>query len=312
LPLSVEAGFHYDRISSRNLFNLLHRDVTGQHQMRAGRSHIEILRSELERRKKLNPRYSLRSFARNLRIDPSALSRVLHGKQPVSPVGAKKLLELLRLEGDEADEFLESILRDHGERMRKVLYPRSTEAIRPVGGDGTSPPGAFSALSQGSASEIQSLVLPVLGSLADWISLHFLSMDGLIQRAMTLHRRAEPVRALLALEARYPPDPDARHGIARTLRTAECEVLREIPDAMLEDDFRNVRYDNECLRFYVDHRLRSQMSLPLRRDRKLVGALTFSRVGSAEGYRDADLRAALGLVERAELLLGRASTAQEA
>src|SRR5947209_6020860 len=38
--------------------------------------HIHILRSELERRRRKNPRYSLRAFSARLGVDPSGLSRI--------------------------------------------------------------------------------------------------------------------------------------------------------------------------------------------------------------------------------------------
>lgn len=44
----------------------------------------ELLAAELARRQRLNPRYSLRGFARLLRINHSTLSRLLKSKRPVT------------------------------------------------------------------------------------------------------------------------------------------------------------------------------------------------------------------------------------
>lgn len=60
-------------------------------------AHIEILRSELESRQAVNPRYSLRGFADYLGLHPSALSRILKGKQPLSLESAVYILKKLKL-----------------------------------------------------------------------------------------------------------------------------------------------------------------------------------------------------------------------
>lgn len=44
-----------------------------------------FLQDELVRRCKKNPRFSLRAFARTLAIEPSALSKILHGKRALTP-----------------------------------------------------------------------------------------------------------------------------------------------------------------------------------------------------------------------------------
>lgn len=44
----------------------------------------EFLKDELRRRVKLNPNYSLRSFARNLNVSPGALSEILRGRRELS------------------------------------------------------------------------------------------------------------------------------------------------------------------------------------------------------------------------------------
>ncbi|HTL11225.1 MAG TPA: TIGR02147 family protein [Bdellovibrionota bacterium] len=56
-----------------------------------------LLRRELERRCRTNPRYSLRAFARALQISPTALSLVLSGKRPLSRKAAHKVAQVLPL-----------------------------------------------------------------------------------------------------------------------------------------------------------------------------------------------------------------------
>jgi len=53
------------------------------------------LQAELIRRCKVNPKYSMRSFARSLRMDPSLLSKVLRGERSMNLVTFKKVAESL-------------------------------------------------------------------------------------------------------------------------------------------------------------------------------------------------------------------------
>jgi len=43
-----------------------------------------ILAEEFSRRRRTNARYSLRAFARSVRLDHSTLSQLLHGKRPMT------------------------------------------------------------------------------------------------------------------------------------------------------------------------------------------------------------------------------------
>ena len=60
-----------------------------------------VLRRELERRCKDNPRYSLRAFAAAIGMSPTALSFVLTGKRPLSKKAAKQVANTLSLSSEE-------------------------------------------------------------------------------------------------------------------------------------------------------------------------------------------------------------------
>ena len=57
-----------------------------------------VLNAELEKRKKKNPRYSLRSFAKSLHIDPTALLRIMQGERHPTSATLLKILKALGLE----------------------------------------------------------------------------------------------------------------------------------------------------------------------------------------------------------------------
>ena len=66
-----------------------------------------FLQSELLRRSKANPRYSLRAFARTLRVDHSTLVKILNGKRKLGKRATQKMAQQLGLSADEAAHFLQ-------------------------------------------------------------------------------------------------------------------------------------------------------------------------------------------------------------
>ncbi len=63
---------------------------------------VEYLKRELARRVALNSAYSLGAFARSLRYDKAALSRILSGQRPMSPKTMKRLGRYLDFQTPEA------------------------------------------------------------------------------------------------------------------------------------------------------------------------------------------------------------------
>jgi uncharacterized protein (TIGR02147 family) len=78
------------------------------------RDYRDILKEELDRRCALNPRYSLRAFARDLGIAPSRISEVLNGRRGISETAGARLARRLGLEGLVRDGFVASIAAQHG------------------------------------------------------------------------------------------------------------------------------------------------------------------------------------------------------
>lgn len=74
------------------------------------------LSTELERRKKSNPRYSLRAFAKLLNLDPGYLSCVIAGKRILSMTAAQKIAVALKLDDKESTLLLEAAANQALER----------------------------------------------------------------------------------------------------------------------------------------------------------------------------------------------------
>lgn len=64
-----------------------------------------LLQHELTARCRKNPNYSLRSFARALQVEPSALSQIINGKRPLTQKMRLRLGTALGLSLHEIDEF---------------------------------------------------------------------------------------------------------------------------------------------------------------------------------------------------------------
>lgn len=77
------------------------------------RSYQQHLKKVFAERSQRNRSYSLRSFARDLKIAPSRLSDVLNGKMGLSATNAKKIAERLGLTSEEAERFLLSVAAQH-------------------------------------------------------------------------------------------------------------------------------------------------------------------------------------------------------
>ena len=83
--------------------------------------HIEVLKKDFENRLKKNSRFSLRSYASKLEMHPSALSRILAGKQELSPQFGVAIAEKLNLSKDQTRRFLHSIIESRKQRDSEKL-----------------------------------------------------------------------------------------------------------------------------------------------------------------------------------------------
>ncbi len=78
--------------------------------------YIKVLRREFALRESRNPRYSLRSFARDLDFNQGDLSRVMSLKLGLTLKGGKKIIEKLSLSREEKYLFLKSIVEEKAKK----------------------------------------------------------------------------------------------------------------------------------------------------------------------------------------------------
>lgn len=93
-------------------------------------TYIQILKNELERRKRVNNNYSLRSFARFLNLDSGVLSAILKNKRRLPKDKINYISERLKLEEEEKKYFIKSLLSEQKLKSKKsiaLIKNQSTE-----------------------------------------------------------------------------------------------------------------------------------------------------------------------------------------
>lgn len=83
-----------------------------------------FLKEEYQKRRRKNPKYSLRAFAKYLQISPSHLSHILSGKRTVkAPVAIRlgKVLDLTSVETLELLQMDDDLAQDHAPQQVRIL-----------------------------------------------------------------------------------------------------------------------------------------------------------------------------------------------
>ena len=91
----------------------------------------DCIHAELNRRLQKNRAYSLRAFAKALRLEAGALSQYLSGKRVPSYKAAQKILRGLELTPEQEKRFLGSLARHHQSRGLKRMSPAFKPSVEP-------------------------------------------------------------------------------------------------------------------------------------------------------------------------------------
>jgi plasmid maintenance system antidote protein VapI len=83
--------------------------------------HIEFLKDELARRQRKNSKYSLRAFAGHLKIQPSALSRILTNKKDISLATCVRIVKVIEFSEEDKVHFLLSVSEERMFRAAAFL-----------------------------------------------------------------------------------------------------------------------------------------------------------------------------------------------
>ncbi|MBK25749.1 MAG: hypothetical protein CME70_17250 [Halobacteriovorax sp.] len=82
--------------------------------------YIKILKDFWNDKKKINPSFSMRSFAKFLNCSPSVLSLILNGKRPLTTTKAIEFSAKLKLDFKLQEKFLEAVAKDEFYRLNET------------------------------------------------------------------------------------------------------------------------------------------------------------------------------------------------
>jgi len=153
-------------------------------------------------------------------------------------------------------------------------------------------------------AEVASLSVP---RIADWCVIALLE-EGHLKQVAVAHQDPEKVQLVHELHERYPADEDASIGLHHVARTAESELMAEVPSDLAG----RVARDDLHLELLQLLGLRSYMCVPLVARGRTMGALSFALAESGRNYGPDDLWLAEELARRAAIAIDNAQLYFEA
>lgn len=150
---------------------------------------------------------------------------------------------------------------------------------------------------------LQAIARMAVPHVADWCSVELIDDDPRAPVRLAV-AHVDPTKVSLAeeLRLRYPPDPDAEHGVPHVLKTGHPELYEDVPDALLERAAR----DAEHLRILRELGLRSAMVVPITTGGRTLGAISFIAAESGRRYSPSDLVMVEDLARRAGIAIENA------
>jgi signal transduction histidine kinase len=137
---------------------------------------------------------------------------------------------------------------------------------------------------------------------ADWCAVDLVEPDNSLRRLAVVHVDAAKVALAQEFNHRYPPDPNALHGLPQVLRTGESDMMTEITDDLLVQG----ASDEEHLRILRELGFRSYMCVPLKGRSRILGVVTFVSAESERRYTKEDLVFAEELARRSAIAIENA------
>lgn len=149
-------------------------------------------------------------------------------------------------------------------------------------------------------SNVASATVPTF---ADWCAVDMLDDDGAIRRLAVYHEDPSKVQLAHTLHERYPPDPDAPHGVPNVLRTGRVEFISHIPEELI----RAATKDAAHLKHALELGLHSYIAAPIIVKDRPVGVITFVSAESKRQYGEHDVGFVTELARRAAVAIENAS-----
>lgn len=145
-------------------------------------------------------------------------------------------------------------------------------------------------------NNIAKLAVP---DIADWCSIDMLNPLGYLEQVALAHKDPEKIKWAKELRKKSPPRMDVAIGIPHVLRTGKPEFLPYIDEKLLMQNTQN-ETERELIKKL---QLSSIIIVPIFRQRKPVGAITFVTTESRRKYTQNDLSIAQEVGHRASLAI---------
>ena len=245
----------------------------------------------------------------------AGLQRLAHG-EPSRLLGERIELPALRADGEEFPVELTITLANSDPPLytgfiRDITEQRRAEeerARRDRHSDFLVRSGALLETSLDYETTLERIARLAVPEIADWAFVELVQDDGSIKRVAMVH--SDPAKEVLIREyaRRYPINPDAPAGSAKVIRTGEPDLLKEIPDAMLQA----VAEDEEHLRILRELGFHSALVVPLRARDRIIGDLALVTAESGRSYDEIDLPVIQELATHCALAIDNARLYAEA
>jgi len=135
--------------------------------------------------------------------------------------------------------------------------------------------------------------------LSDWCSIDIAHPDGSLENLVIAHVDRGKAELAREFRRRYPPDPEARSGLAEVIRTAEPELHERVT----EETLREAARDEEHRAMLRELGLASAMIVPLIVRGRSLGAITFASSDPDRLFAREDLELAQDLARRTALAM---------
>jgi PAS domain S-box-containing protein len=146
-------------------------------------------------------------------------------------------------------------------------------------------------------------------AVADWCVIDVVDGEGEPPRRVAVWHRDPAKRELAAeLQAQFPSDPDANHGVAEVIRTRQPELVSELTAEQVTRTSRGPEHE----RLVASLGLRSYIIVPLIAGDRTVGAITLVAAESGRRFGPQELTIAELLARRAALAVENSRLYREA
>ncbi|HSX40385.1 MAG TPA: ATP-binding protein [Candidatus Saccharimonadales bacterium] len=152
---------------------------------------------------------------------------------------------------------------------------------------------------QTTVNSVAKLAVP---HIADWCAVDMLDSKGEIEQVALAHKDPKKIAWARRLRKKMPVSRDDTSGVPKVLRTGKPEFFPYISDEMLIAAVKN----KEQLKIIRNLGISSAITVPLRMNKKVIGAITFVATESGHHFTKTDLATAQELANRASLALENA------